>query len=242
MKLVALLVTFAALALPSCTLSAQQIRTQGGATMMQLSAKNTVILKEIGAIVTEDKGKVKVLMIPPANQRPQNMPDVDLQIGDEIGMASGKSVKSITDLRDAYEKSEVGKEFKIGVRRDGQAHIVSFERKDEKDMPQGGGMVMRRDEPGDENSDFFPAFGIGIKKEEAGVVISQVLPNAPKDLKIGDVVQSLNGTPVKNAKDFTKAFDDTKIGGNLKLELLRDGKPVSVTAKRPEPRQQIIRN
>ena len=242
MKTFTMVFVLAALVVPSCSLVAQIVRTPGGAQMMQLDAAKTLIVGEVGAIVTEEEGKVKVSMMPPPDRRPPGMASVDLLIGDEIGMANGKPVKSIKELREVYERTEKGKEFKMGVRRDGKPHIVSFEKKDQKDMPQGGQMVIRRGEGGDENSDFFPAFGIGIKKEKSAVVISEVLPHAPKEIKQGDIVQKLNGKEIKNAKDFTAEFDATKVGGELKLELLRDGKSVTVTAKRPEPRRQIIRN
>jgi S1-C subfamily serine protease len=215
--------------------------TPGGARMMKFSSDNAMIVREIGAIITEEKGTIKVMMIPPKEGRPQDIQEIDLVIGDEVGMAAGKRVKSLKELKDAYEKAPVGEQFKIGVRRQGEAHVVSFVKKDEKDMPKGGQMVIRQGGPGgNENSDFFPAFGIGILKKGSDITISEVLPNAPKDLKKGDVVKTLNGKEIKTIADFNKEFDATKIGGMLKLELVRDGKQVTVSAPRPEPAGRMI--
>jgi PDZ domain-containing secreted protein len=228
----------------SGVLLAQETQTKtapGGMRMMQFSADNALIIGEIGAVITEEKGIVKVLMIPPKDQRPKEMAEVDLVIGDEIGMAAGKRIKTIKELKDAYAHATVGEVFKMGVRREGQAHVVSFVKKDEKDMPKGQRMVVRQGGPqGDENSDFFPAFGIGIEKKGSDIVISETLPNAPKDLKKGDVVKTLNAKEIKSIADFNKEFDATKIGAALTLELMREGKKVVVSAPRPEPKGPVI--
>jgi PDZ domain-containing secreted protein len=225
-------------------LVAQETQTKtapGGMKMMKFSADNALIMGEIGAIITEEKGLVKVLMIPPKEQRPKEMQEVDLAIGDEVGMAAGKRIKSIKELKDAYTHATVGEVFKLGVRREGEARVVSFVKKDEKDMPKGQRMVIRQGGlGGDENSDFFPAFGIGIEKKGSDIVISETLPNAPKDLKKGDVVKTLNGKEIKSVADFNKEFDATKIGGTLTLELVRDGKQVVVSAPRPEPKGPVM--
>jgi S1-C subfamily serine protease len=163
------------------------------------------------------------------------MPDVDLQRGDEVGMAAGKRVATIKELRAAYEGTRPGEEFKLGVRRDGRSIIVTFMRKDEKDMSGGGQMVIRRG-PGDENSDLFPALGLELEKKGDIVVVTETLPHASKDIQKGDVVVSLNGTAVKNVALFARALDATKVGEMLNIELLRKDKKVSVSFARPEPR------
>jgi S1-C subfamily serine protease len=215
--------------------------TPDGARMVRISSENALILGEIGAVITEEKGIVRVLMMPPKEGRPRGMQEVDLMKGDEVGMAAGKRVKNIKELKEIYTSASVGESFKLGIRRDGQAHVVSFVKKSEKDMPQGGGMVIRRDGPGgDENSDVFPAFGIGIEKKGSDIMISETLPNAPKNIKKGDIIKTLNGKEIKSIADFNKEFDATKIGGTLTLELMRDGKQVVVAAPRPEPQGQMI--
>lgn len=213
----------------------------GGMRTMRFSAENAFILREIGAVITEEKGMMKVVLVPPKDGRPQGMQEADLVAGDEVGMAAGKRVKSVKELKEIYAAAPVGEQFKLGVRRDGQAHIVMFVKKSEKDMPQGGRMVIRQGGPGaDENSDLFPAFGIGIEKKGSDIMVSETLPNAPKDIKKGDIVKTLNGKEIKTIADFNKEFDATKIGGTLTLELMRDGKQVIVEAPRPEPKGQMI--
>jgi S1-C subfamily serine protease len=201
--------------------------------MMRFNADSSVMLREIMSIVADEGGTLKIVMVPPPDRRPQGMPDVDLQRGDEVGMAAGRRVKTIKELRDAYNASKPGEEFKLGVRRDGRPIVVTFTRKDEKDMP--GGMVIRRG-PGDENSDVFPALGLMLEKKGSAVVVNETMPHASKEIQKGDVVSSLNGTPIKNVADFTKTLDATKVGDELSFILDRQGEKVTVKMPRPETR------
>lgn len=203
--------------------------------MMRFDADKSVMLREVMAIVGEEKGKLTIMMVPPADRRPDGMPEVDLQRGDEVAMAAGKRITSIKELRAAYDGTKPGEEFKIGVRREGRSIVFTFKRKEDPEMPGGGTMVMRRG-PGDENSHVFPALGLVLEKKEAGVIVSETLPHASKDIHKGDVVSTLNGTVVKTAADFAKALDATKVGAKLDLLLTRKGDTVTVSIMRPEPR------
>jgi S1-C subfamily serine protease len=97
-------------------------------------------------------------------------------------------------------------------------------------------MTVRREE-GDENEDFFPALGFGLKKENDGVFVTETLPHASEEIAKGDRVTSLNGTAVGNVADFNKALDAVMVGEEMMIELVRDGKARSVSMKRPQPRQ-----
>lgn len=219
-------------------LSAQGWTGSGGPqrTMVRFNADSSVMFREIMTIVADEGGTLKVAMVPPADRRPEGMAAIDLQRGDEVGMAGGKRVKTIKELRAAYEASKPGEEFKLGVRRDGRSIVVSFARKDEKDMP--GGMVIRRG-PGDENSDVFPALGLMLEKKGATVVVNETMPHASKEFQKGDVVASLNGTSIKNVADFAKTLDATKVGDLLTFVLDRKGESVTVKMARPEPRGTV---
>lgn len=219
-------------------LTAQGWSSSGGQqrTMVRFNADSSVMFREIMAIVADEGGTLKVAMVPPPDRRPEGMAAVDLQRGDEVGMAGGKRVKTIKELREAYDASKPGEEFKLGVRREGRPIIVTFTRKDEKDMP--GGMVIRRG-PGDENSDVFPALGLMLEKKGNTVIVNETMPHASKEFQKGDVVWSLNGTPIKNVADFAKTLDATKVGDELSIVLDRKGEKVAVKMPRPEPRGNV---
>lgn len=221
------------------TMPGQGWSTQGGQRMMRFDANTSVFLREIMTMVGEENGKLTIMMVPPADRRPEGMPEVDLQRGDEVGMAGGKRVANIKELRAAYEGAKPGKDFKLGVRRDGKAIVVAFVRKEEKDMPAGGGQMVVRREAGDENSDVFPALGLALQKKGDAVVVIEAMPHASKEIKKGDVVSALNGATVKNVADFAKALDATKVGDTLTFGLQRGSEQVKVSFPRPEPRMMM---
>jgi serine protease Do len=67
-----------------------------------------------------------------------------------------------------------------------------------------------------------------------GVLLSEIMDNGPgakSGLKSGDVVLELNGQKVDSTGGFRNAVATAGAGATVKLELLRDGKPVEVEAK-----------
>jgi len=67
-----------------------------------------------------------------------------------------------------------------------------------------------------------------------GVLISEIMdkgPGAKAGLKSGDVVLKINGTAVESTGAFRNAVAAAGSGAAVKLELLRDGKALTVEAK-----------
>src|SRR6266576_2553678 len=76
-----------------------------------------------------------------------------------------------------------------------------------------------------ENSKFFD-----LKKAE-GAVVTQVEPNSPGakgGLKTGDVITQLDGKPVSDAGDLQVVVGQKQPGTTIKLEVIREGKNVTV--------------
>lgn len=68
------------------------------------------------------------------------------------------------------------------------------------------------------------ALGLGV---QWGVILGDVFPNGPAraaNLKVGDIVLSLDGKPMENARQFDVNLYNKKIGSKVTLEILRDGK------------------
>jgi serine protease Do len=75
------------------------------------------------------------------------------------------------------------------------------------------------------------AAGLGLKGT-TGVLVADVLrdgPAAGTDLKPGDVILSTDGNPLNDYKDLPKRVAATKAGTPIKLEVVRAGKPLTVT-------------
>ncbi len=68
-------------------------------------------------------------------------------------------------------------------------------------------------------------------KEASGAIVAQVSPDSPASkggLHQGDVVTQVNGEKVLNASGLQVAVSEMTPGSQLKLNVMRDGKPVSV--------------
>jgi serine protease Do len=65
-----------------------------------------------------------------------------------------------------------------------------------------------------------------------GALVNQVEPNGPaakSGLRVYDVITGVNGTAIASADDLQSAIGQTAPGSTAKLEVMRDGKPTTVT-------------
>jgi len=75
-----------------------------------------------------------------------------------------------------------------------------------------------------------------------GVVVNSVEPGSPAaraGLKMGDVILAIDGDPIRSGDELVQIVSDRKIGSELKLDLLRNGKPLSASVEVGD-RNQII--
>jgi S1-C subfamily serine protease len=69
---------------------------------------------------------------------------------------------------------------------------------------------------------------------DKGVLVLSADANAFKELKSGDVVQSVNGQPVKTPEDALRLLRDAPAGSDVKMQVLRQRKPLTLSLKAPE--------
>ncbi|MEA5506822.1 HhoA/HhoB/HtrA family serine endopeptidase [Halotia wernerae UHCC 0503] len=90
------------------------------------------------------------------------------------------------------------------------------------------------------NSD--PNSGVTVN-EDKGVLVVKVMPNSPAakaGIRAGDVIQSLNGQSVTDASSVQKAVESSQVGGNLRLELRRNGQSLNLAVQPGAfPTQQV---
>lgn len=75
------------------------------------------------------------------------------------------------------------------------------------------------------------AAGLGLQ-DTNGVLVADVLPDGPAagtDLRAGDLILRAGGQPIRDYKDLPKLVAATKAGTVMKLDLIREGKPRSVS-------------
>ena len=92
----------------------------------------------------------------------------------------------------------------------------------------------------DLTSDLAQAFGIKARK---GAVISKIFPDSPAEragLKVGDVVYEINGRPIRNAMDMRNAVGLLRVGQQLKMNLLRNGKRMQLVATIQEEKKATL--
>ena len=66
-----------------------------------------------------------------------------------------------------------------------------------------------------------------------GALVSQVVDGSPADhagIRTGDVITSVNGQPVKSNSELRNTIGLLRVGDKVDIGLLRDGKPLRVTA------------
>ncbi len=74
--------------------------------------------------------------------------------------------------------------------------------------------------------------------KEGGLIVATIVNPSPASecgLKIGDIITNFNGTPIKakyetDVTSFTKLVREAGVGNRVKIEILRDKKPMTLTA------------
>ena len=208
---------------------------------MKFSPDSVMLIKEIGALVGNQEGTLKVLLAPPQGRDLSGVQSVDLAEGDEVGMAAGERILLVSELRELYESAEVGSEFKLGVRRSGKPIVVTFTKKDPEEMGSGGMMMIRREGPEQEGSSLFPALGFRLKEETGGLTVTEVLPEGALEVNAGDHILSLNGNKTQTLEEFESVLAAIEVGKAMKLLVKRGGKDLTLNAPRPEPKGTILK-
>ena len=77
-----------------------------------------------------------------------------------------------------------------------------------------------------------PRFGIRAVNHHGGVRVTQVVPNGPgakAGFEVGDLIVEINGVPIRNEQDYSKAVDDSPKTMNAKVVNVNDGKTLNIT-------------
>ncbi|MEH2418524.1 HhoA/HhoB/HtrA family serine endopeptidase [Nostoc sp.] len=81
------------------------------------------------------------------------------------------------------------------------------------------------------NSD--PNSGLSVN-EDKGVLVVKVVPNSPAakaGIRAGDVIQKLGGQAVTDASSVQKAVENSQVGGDLRMELRRNGQSLNIAVQ-----------
>jgi hypothetical protein len=219
-------------------------------------------LPELGAIIVGGDKELRIEAIVPAEGRPKSHAGVDLQEGDVVLLFNRKRVKTIADIKEAYEGAAVADTIKMGIRRGQEMFLVSFVKADPKNLPKrelkiiGGSGPEGKPAPGQSFS--FKAsgkMGEGVAPVlELGIIIGGVgkqvkvidklqIPGTALegvDFQKDDVLQTLNGKAITSTEQFSTEFGKITVGDKVELKYRRGDKPMTAAFAKPQARGKIM--
>ena len=210
--------------------------------VMRFNAGEVFSLPGVGALIVREGSSLRVQAVPPPENRSERFRGIDLREDDRIMLLNGKRVKTIAEFEKAYAAIAVGAETKLGIQRGEQLMIASYMKPDPKDLPQ---KTMRIVKGAGEGTEVLPAVGVMLGEKGGHVVISALIDDATTavrglDVKEGDAITAVNGTPVTTVRSFLSVFDAVAVGAKVAWMLERNGKRIAVEFARPQPRGNVI--
>lgn len=226
-----------------------------------------IMLPEIGCIIKIEDEKLIVQMKMDIDNASIKQADIDLQKNDVIAMMNGKRLKSKKDFDDLYGGIAEGEKVKMGVKRGQDMLIVSFDKPApiSSQIPGNKKIIMGGPSGGDTKAVFsqdgdninlnlegniegmLPILEIGmILGEDDGVKIMNLLPNFADifpegKFVVNDLISALNGTKIATTDEFQKAFSEISTGDDVTITMLRDGKTIEETFKKPKSKMKYIK-
>jgi S1-C subfamily serine protease len=209
------------------------------------SADDLVDLRELAAMVALTDGKLVVDNVFDKAMRPKGYDAVDIRQGDVILMVNGKRVKSAADLRQEYTSVPTGSSVKLGIQRNEKMLIVSFDKADPAKLPKRNIIIRHDDGSGSEDMMVVPHTGLIIASKGGKVYVDGILPDdssavKSSGVKEGDVVTTINGSPVTSFANFSAAYKEIPVGKDVTITTSRKGKTGSFSFKKADGGQQRV--
>jgi serine protease Do len=185
--------------------------------------------------------------------------------GDIFVEFDGERVRSARHLSRLVEDTPAGRAVKATVLRDGRRTELSIAPSEQHGAAAFTGdqfhVLFDRFPPGfpfDGDVEWFSSRGkLGATVDElpeqlaqyfgatGGVLVASVIQDSPAaraGLRAGDVITKVGGMAVKSRSDLTQALRNVDSSGETTIEIVRDKKEASLTAKMDAPRRPIPPN
>ncbi|MDX2127695.1 MAG: PDZ domain-containing protein [Chloroherpetonaceae bacterium] len=224
------------------------------AQVIQSSGENVYALMEIGLILKQTGGSIKVeRVIPTPKNDSLQLPSFNQ--GDEFVMANRMKISTTKALKALYDSLKSGDELKALFKRGDKQFFASFKKRDPN--KNEGNFVIKMDGAGGAGGKVkpfvLPELDAIFNNEAKGVTVVGLMqrngPNA-KESKAGegplfddDVATLLNGEAIKTTDDLKRAYDKIKVGEKAQLTVKRKNKTVQVPfTKESSENRRIILN
>lgn len=229
-----------------------------GTKVIKADKDDVFFLQELGALIMQDGGAIRIDFVAPADSRAKKYRSVDVESGDVIMMLDGKRVESVKVLRRNYEEAESGEVIKLGLKREQRMMIVEFPKADPEDVPQGKMMMVTMDgdgegtvtttsgpdtkvikmEAGSAANATLLELGVLFGEKEGKVIVTSTLPHSEDVLGMevanGDILRSLQGETVSTLDEFAETYESIAVGDTVRLVFQRSGEEISAAFPRPE--------
>ena len=214
---------------------------RGGPGVHREIAGDILSVPELSALFAEEKGKIVVDHIMEPEMRAKGYEKTDLEEGDMVLMANGRSLGSIGALKALYDSAATGATVKLGVKRKEEMLIASFVKADPDKLPK---LKMIVSHGGDEDMFGIPQAGLIFGDKGKTVVVREVLSNPSSEVRgearKGDIVVKLNGSPVNSLKALRAAYEKLAVGANIRLVTSRSGKESTLEFSKPKDEGRMI--
>jgi hypothetical protein len=114
--------TFISFLIISAPLLSQQIKT------FKFDKESAEFFPEIKGMAIFEDGKVVLGPMPESSQREKEYQQLDLRTGDEIQFINGNRIKAMKDFKKYFGLADIGKEIKLGIKRNDGRFIVTFKK------------------------------------------------------------------------------------------------------------------
>lgn len=165
-----------------------------------------------------------------------------LKVGDIILEFNGESIESSSSLPPLVGRTRSGESAKVKLLRDGHTKDVTVKIGQLPEDP------LQAESPAPKSNKGTKADRLGLILEdtddriraeynlEGGVVVVDVQPGpaATAGVRPGDVIVSLNNSPVKGAKDFMERLDKLKAGSSVAVLVQRSSGPIYLALRIPK--------
>jgi len=202
------------------------------------SPDDILLMSEFGGLIAGMEDAIEIQMVLPANARHEDYKSLDIQGGDAIKMANGKSISSIKQLKEIYNSTEIGDVVKLGISRDGKMMLRKFDKADPENLP-GQMSIMTISEDGGEPMSEFVDIGLMLVDKNGVAMVDLIINNMLVDFngptpEKGDIISQIQGQDITSIEHLADVYKKAEPGTEVSLTLIRGDKRLSTAFIMPK--------